>query len=497
VRRLALALVLVLSVVVGSAAATGPAPTPDASATAWAIHISVGGGTSTVSAPPDGAAATTPGFAYPADGSVISTGPTSATASATIGNTNAVAQAAADVSAIRIFGGEITADAVGAHVQSGAQAAGAAGDFTGTGVTNLQALGQTATSGRVALADWGYAVVNEQAVDTSAPAGAHGHKGSVMALIVHLNVDHGGLPAGSEIQIGFAQAAAQTTPPPPATTTTTTTTAPTETTTQPEPSSSETRDTVAGDRPQTRPRHKVQQGGPLYRVPPDVHPPLTAGRYVFPVYGPTSYGDTYGAPRPDVSYHHGDDIFGQLGQPLIAVADGTLFSVGWNDIGGNRLWLRDGQGNEFYYAHLSAFSTLASNGAHVRAGQVVGFMGNTGDAETTPYHLHFEVHPVSLLYVGYDGAVNPTPYLDAWRRLQDLPFPVGASWVPSIGRTVRAPPVGAMLLAMTDISAADGLDPESLRRVLAPPKADVRALLKSATQAIPTTLPPSGDLGRS
>ena len=66
-----------------------------------------------------------------------------------------------------------------------------------------------------------------------------------------------------------------------------------------------------------------------------VQPKLTAGRYVFPVYGPTSYVDTFGAGRADVSYHHGVDIFGQLGQPLIAVADGTVFSVGWNRIGGN------------------------------------------------------------------------------------------------------------------------------------------------------------------
>ena len=166
-------------------------------------------------------------------------------------------------------------------------------------------------------------------------------------------------------------------------------------------------------------------------------PKLTAKRYVFPVYGPVSYIDTFGAGRADVSYHHGDDIFGQLGQPLLAVADGTIFSVGWNKIGGNRLWLLDEKGNQFYYAHLSAFAT--TNGAHVRAGQVVGFMGRTGDAEGTPYHLHFEVHPVSLLYLGYDGAVDPTPYLEAWSHQQDLPFPIAAGWAPLVpGRAVGA-----------------------------------------------------------
>ena len=59
---------------------------------------------------------------------------------------------------------------------------------------------------------------------------------------------------------------------------------------------------------------------------------------------------------PTSRYHHGDDIFGQLGQPLVACADGTVFSVGWNKIGGNRLWILDEQGNQFYYAHLSAFA---------------------------------------------------------------------------------------------------------------------------------------------
>ena len=152
-----------------------------------------------------------------------------------------------------------------------------------------------------------------------------------------------------------------------------------------------------------------------------MHPPLTAGGYVFPIYGPSSFIDSFGAARADVSWHHGDDIFAPLGAPLLAVADGTLFSVGWNDIGGLRLWLRDGAGNEFYYAHLSALSTKAVDGTAVQAGDVIGFVGNTGDARGTPTHLHFEIHPVSMLYLGYDGAVDPTNYLQAWQRLQDVP----------------------------------------------------------------------------
>jgi hypothetical protein len=47
---------------------------------------------------------------------------------------------------------------------------------------------------------------------------------------------------------------------------------------------------------------------------------------------------------------------------------------------------------------------------------VLGFVGNTGDAFTTPDHLHFEIHPAGLLYLGYDGAVDPSSYLEHWQR---------------------------------------------------------------------------------
>jgi hypothetical protein len=159
------------------------------------------------------------------------------------------------------------------------------------------------------------------------------------------------------------------------------------------------------------------------------------------------------------------------------------------------LWLRDRAGNEFYYAHLSAYSPYALNNAQVRAGTVLGFVGDTGDAEGTPYHLHFEIHPVQLLGLGYDGVVNPTPYLDAWLRLQDIRFSSAGAWLPGLVRltSARAPEPGAILLQISDISSASGLDPGSLRRALAPAPtragapADGLSLSASAT---------SGDLGR-
>jgi len=83
----------------------------------------------------------------------------------------------------------------------------------GSGVTNLIANGQPVSSGRVALGDWGQLTVGSQAVDTSAPDGAKGYRTFVTEIDIYLTADHGGLPANSEIQIGYADAAAQTAPP--------------------------------------------------------------------------------------------------------------------------------------------------------------------------------------------------------------------------------------------------------------------------------------------
>jgi murein DD-endopeptidase MepM/ murein hydrolase activator NlpD len=201
-------------------------------------------------------------------------------------------------------------------------------------------------------------------------------------------------------------------------------------------------------------------------VPPIVTPPLGSGDRAFPVYGTSGFGDTFGAARGDVpgGWHHGDDIFAELGTPVLACADGVVFSVGWNRVGGWRLWLVDAEGNEFYYAHLSGYSAFGVDGAVVHAGDVLGFVGDTGDAEGTPYHLHFEVHPISLLGLGYDGAVDPTSYLRVWRRVGAITPGASGGWTPDgASRTEEA---GAVLLGQRDISSASGLDPGSLERVV-------------------------------
>jgi murein DD-endopeptidase MepM/ murein hydrolase activator NlpD len=280
----------------------------------------------------------------------------------------------------------------------------------------------------------------------------------------------------------------------PTTTTTETGTTPTDTTeTGPSPYGDDlipqhpgSGQSVQAPKPAAAPQ-KPTPAAPAPVVPPTSGPQLATpvlggGPYVFPVYGPVEFTDTFGAARADVSWHHGDDIFAPLGSPILAVAEGTVFSVGWNSIGGNRLWLRDREGNYFYYAHLAAFSTLAVEGARVHAGDVLGFVGNTGDAAGTPYHLHFEIHPVALLGLGYDGAVDPTSYLRHWQRAGDLASaaPIGVGW-----SRRSAPTAGAILLASSDISSANGLEPGSLARALT-------AKAVESAAAIPVSAAPVG-----
>jgi murein DD-endopeptidase MepM/ murein hydrolase activator NlpD len=206
-------------------------------------------------------------------------------------------------------------------------------------------------------------------------------------------------------------------------------------------------------------------------VAPEVTAQLSEGGYVFPVYGTASFGDSFGAPRPNVpgGWHHGEDIFALLGTPVLAVADGTLHTMGFNKIGGYRLWLRDLSGNEFYYAHLSAYSPVAVEGRRVEAGDVIGFVGDTGDAEGGSPHLHFEIHPAAMVGLGYDGVVAPYPILLAWRRAEDVSFAAGRVYVPLGPGATSLPPPGAVLLQADDIAGTSGLVPGALERALSRP----------------------------
>ena len=466
-RRTTLILCLaLLFVVAGSTnAASWQAGVSGPSARAFAIQVGVpgqaGASAGSVSAPPN-AVGVGGAFAYPGDGSIVRAGSVRSSAIAARGDA-VTATATAQVSSLSLFGGEVTVGSVTTRVRAGASARIAGADARGSTVSGLVVLGQAVAAGpgtRVALGDWGYLVTLQQGATDLGGATSKGARGFATGLQVRLTADHAGVPAGTEIMVGYAEASAHAAAGEP-----------------PIVKRKKAQKRPAKKAPaKPEPKEPVVKGPgigpeepPLVRRPPsEVTPSLSPGGYVFPVYGPSSFGDTFGAPRYTIAsgWHHGEDIFAPLGAPILAVADGTVFSVGWNDVGGYRLWLRDRGGNEFYYAHLSAYSPAAVNGTDVKAGTVLGFVGSTGDAEGTPYHLHFEIHPVGLLWQGYDGAVRPYQYLMAWKRLEDVEFAAVAGWAPPLNPNSRAPKPGAVLLSSTDISSADGLDPASLRRVL-------------------------------
>jgi murein DD-endopeptidase MepM/ murein hydrolase activator NlpD len=132
---------------------------------------------------------------------------------------------------------------------------------------------------------------------------------------------------------------------------------------------------------------------------------------VFPVAEPYDHPlvGTFGAPRmpgtPDAHWHEGIDIFAPAGTPLLAAERGVVTSIGTNRLGGLSVWLRGESGTDWYYAHLSAFAPDLVPMMVVEAGHVLGYVGNSGNALSTPSHVHLEIHP------GGGDAVDPYPFL--------------------------------------------------------------------------------------
>jgi murein DD-endopeptidase MepM/ murein hydrolase activator NlpD len=118
---------------------------------------------------------------------------------------------------------------------------------------------------------------------------------------------------------------------------------------------------------------------------------------ICPVQGASAYGDTWGAPRSGGRWHQGVDMLAPMGTPLQAVVSGFV-SQRRNTLGGITLTLLGDNGNRYYYAHLSAYEGA---GGPVTQGQVIGYLGDSGNATGVP-HLHFEIHPSGGV------AVNPT-----------------------------------------------------------------------------------------
>ena len=141
---------------------------------------------------------------------------------------------------------------------------------------------------------------------------------------------------------------------------------------------------------------------------------------VFPSQGRCSFSDSWHAPRPGNRLHIGVDIVGPKGLALYAVVDGTITKMYGADssLSGNALRLTGADKTYFFYAHLDSFAPGITVGSTVRAGQIIGYMGSTGNSGVS--HLHFEVHP------GGGDAINPYPVVkavDACHVTEVLPQP--------------------------------------------------------------------------
>jgi hypothetical protein len=148
---------------------------------------------------------------------------------------------------------------------------------------------------------------------------------------------------------------------------------------------------------------------------------------IFPVAAPTSYSDDFGQPRAG-GPHQGNDILAVKKSPAVAVESGTVQLWTTSASAGCMLYLHGDSGTMYEYIHLNndltmrndnrgkcvdgtAYAAGIKNGTRVRAGQLVGYVGDSGDANGLHPHLHFEVHP------GGGAAVDPYPYLQAAQHM--------------------------------------------------------------------------------
>ncbi len=116
-----------------------------------------------------------------------------------------------------------------------------------------------------------------------------------------------------------------------------------------------------------------------------------------PVAGPNSFVDSFGDPRPGGRSHEGIDMIAASGTPVVATAPGRVHHTGSSVGGLGTVLFHDGSADWTFYTHFSSYGG-PGEGGHVSAGDVIGYVGNTG---TTVYHLHFEYHP------GGGAAINP------------------------------------------------------------------------------------------
>jgi hypothetical protein len=183
-------------------------------------------------------------------------------------------------------------------------------------------------------------------------------------------------------------------------------------------------------------------------------------RLLFPVIGTATYGNDFGDPR-GAHRHAGIDIMAPRKAIAVAAEGGTVRFHTTSRLAGCMLYLNGDSGTTYLYVHLNndltsgndnrgkcvpgvAYARGLKSGDRVVAGQPVGFVGNSGDADSTAPHLHFEVHPAGR------GAVNPFEHL---RKARKLLFPAQPTTLVTLALrgTVVAAPEGALRLRVDEL----------------------------------------------
>lgn len=130
--------------------------------------------------------------------------------------------------------------------------------------------------------------------------------------------------------------------------------------------------------------------------------------------------DTFDEARPGEHRHQAVDILAPRGTPVLAVEDGTIQRLFMSVAGGITIYQFDPSEHYcYYYAHLERYAPGLANGAHVKKGDVIGYVGTSGNAPPNTPHLHFEISmvPANKQYWG-GTAINPFPLLrDSYNRL--------------------------------------------------------------------------------
>lgn len=120
--------------------------------------------------------------------------------------------------------------------------------------------------------------------------------------------------------------------------------------------------------------------------------------------------DTWGAARSEGRVHEGTDIFAPAGTPIYSATEGFIYRIGEARRGGQTVTVVGGGGRRYYYAHLSAYADDIQEGQFVTPETLLGFVGNSGNAQMTPPHLHLGIYDSETDVCDWE-ALNPYPLL--------------------------------------------------------------------------------------